>query len=547
MTATTEAEDVKTPPAQAGDLTDSEKTIVAEKEAAGPTTPGVDPDAEYPKGLKLFLIIGALLLSVFLVALDQTIIAPALGAITDDYKTVKDIGWYGASYMLTTTALQPTFGTIYRLFSVKFTFLTAVAIFELGSLITAVAPTSTAFIIGRAIAGLGTAGLFSGCVVILSYTLPLRQRPMAFGMIGGVWGVAGVAGPLLGGAFTEHATWRWCFYINLPIGGAAMVAILLFLHIKSNKTHQGTILERIKELDLLGTAILIPAIVCLILALQWGGAEYPWKSAKIIGLFVGFGGMAIVFIAIQLWKGDKATLPPRFFTNRNVLCAMLFAMFFGAAFFPLIYYYALYFQAVHGDSAVEAGIKLLPLLISTVLIMVLFTVGAGMLTTLGLHPPLREWFGYQVLTGLGIGVGFQVGVLVVQAVLPHEDIPVASACIQFFQSLGGAIFIAVSQTVFQNGLIDGISRDAPGLDAQIFINSGASQVRGILKSMHMEQYTTAVLNAYWQGLRHSFFITVGCAAAAFLACLGLSWINIKQKQGGEANSGAEEKPAAIAV
>lgn len=117
-----------------------------------------------------------------------------------------------------------------------------------------------------------------------------------------------------------------------------MVAILLFLHIKSNKTHQGTVLERIKELDIIGTAILIPAVVCLVLALQWGGAEYPWKSAKIIGLFVGFGAMAIIFIAIQLWKGDKATLPPRFFTNRNVVCAMLFALFFGAAFFPLIYY-----------------------------------------------------------------------------------------------------------------------------------------------------------------------------------------------------------------
>ena len=117
-----------------------------------------------------------------------------------------------------------------------------------------------------------------------------------------------------------------------------MVAIFLFLHIKSNKTHQGTIFERIKELDLLGTAILIPAVVCLILALQWGGTKYPWNSSKVIGLFVGFGAMAIIFAGIQLWKGDKATLPPRFFANRNVLSAMLFAMFFGAAFFPLIYY-----------------------------------------------------------------------------------------------------------------------------------------------------------------------------------------------------------------
>lgn len=139
--------------------------------------------------------------------------------------------------------------------------------------------------------------------------------------------------------------------------------------------------------------------------------------------------------------------------------------------------------------------------------------------------------------------------LVVQAVLPHEDIPVASACIQFFQSLGGAVFIAVSQTVFQNGLIDGIARDAPGLDAQVFVNSGASQVREVLRALHAEQYTDAVLGAYWQGLRHSFFITVGCAAAAFFACLGLSWINIKNKEGGEGADArdAEEKPAAIAV
>lgn len=213
------------------------------------------------------------------------------------------------------------------------------AVFELGSLVSALAPNSTAFIIGRALAGVGTAGLFSGAIVIFSYTLPLRKRPAAFGLVGGMWGVASVAGPLLGGAFTDHATWRWCFYINLPIGGAAMVAIFFFLHInRVNNPDNQSWFDRIKQLDLLGTAILIPAIVCLLLALQWGGTEHPWKSSRIIGLFVGFGVMAIIFAAIQLREGDNGTLPPRLFKNRNVLLAMMFAFFFGAGFFPLVYY-----------------------------------------------------------------------------------------------------------------------------------------------------------------------------------------------------------------
>lgn len=301
---------------------------------------GRDDDAVvYPKGARLFLIIASLCLAIFLVALDQTIIAPALGAITNEFGSVKDIGWYGAAYLLTTTALQPAYGSIYRMFSVKWTYLAAIFIFEVGSLVCAVAPSSVAFIVGRAIAGMGTAGLFSGGVVILSYTLPLRQRPMAFGLIGAMWGIASVAGPLLGGAFTDHVTWRWCFYINLPIGGAAMVAIFVFLHIGDQRDNSGkTVLQRVLSLDLLGTAMLVPSIICLLLALQWGGTEHPWNSSVIIGLFVGFAAMMIIFIGIQIWKGDKGTLPPRLFKNRDVVCAMLFAFFFGAAFFPLVYY-----------------------------------------------------------------------------------------------------------------------------------------------------------------------------------------------------------------
>ncbi|KAK4103222.1 hypothetical protein N658DRAFT_484819 [Parathielavia hyrcaniae] len=523
---------------------------------------GIDSaDVVYPKGIKLALIIASLCLSIFLVALDQTIIAPALGAITNEFGSVKDIGWYGAAYLLTTTALQPAYGSLYRMFSVKWVFLAAVFIFEVGSLLCALAPTSTAFIVGRAIAGIGTAGLFSGGVVILSYTLPLRQRPMAFGLIGAMWGVASVAGPLLGGAFTDHVTWRWCFYINLPIGGAAMFAIFLFLHIKTTGDKSGlTVVQRILSLDLLGTAMLVPSIVCLLLALQWGGTEYAWNSSVIIGLFVGFALMLIIFIGIQFWKGDKGTLPPRLFKDRDVVCAMLFAFFFGAAFFPLIYYLSLYFQAIHGDTAVQAGIKILPMLIAVVITsiaagglitvvgyynpfvlpsMILFTVGCGMITTFALDSPLRVWFGYQVIAGLGIGVGFQTGVLVVQNSVSHEWIPQGTACVQFFQAMGGAIFIAVAQTAFQNGLIQGVERDAPGIPPQIFINSGASQIPQTLERLGAEQYLTAVLTAYLDGLRNSFFISVACAAAAFVAACGLSWKKIQKQKAAGLGEGEE--------
>lgn len=350
-----------------------------------------------------------------------------------------------------------------------------------------------------------------------------------------------------------------------------MVAIFFFLHVQGQIKSGNTFREKILRLDLLGASTLIPSVVCLLLALQWGGAEYPWNNSRIIGLFVGFGLLAALFVAIQLWKGDEATLPPRYFRNRNTLSAMLFSFFFGAAFFPIIYYLSVYFQAIQGDSAVQAGIKLLPLLLSTVLTsvlsgvlitaigyynpivlpsMVLFTVGSALITTFGLNTPLRTWLGYQVIAGLGIGIGFQLGVVVVQNVLPQEDIPVATACVQFTQSLGGAIFLAVAQTLFQNGLIGGIERDAPGLNPTIFINAGASQVRQILRAMGQEQYIEAVLTAYLSGLRHAFFITVACAACAFVSALGLSWVSLKKKDAGmkpSADSEASDVEAATAT
>lgn len=179
-----------------------------------------------------------------------------------------------------------------------------------------------------------------------------------------------------------------------------MVAIFFLLHIKGQKKRDIGFLAKMKQLDLLGTAILIPAVICLLLALQWGGAEYPWNNSRIIGLFVGFGVMIVIFIGVQIWKGDEGTLPPRLFKNRDVFCAMMFSAFFGSAFFPLIYYLSLYFQAIQGDSAVEAGIKILPLLISTVLTSVLT---GGLISVVGRYNPFA--LPSMLLFTVGAGYG----------------------------------------------------------------------------------------------------------------------------------------------
>ncbi|CZT04106.1 related to aflatoxin efflux pump AFLT [Rhynchosporium agropyri] len=512
-----------------------------------------EEDLQYPHGVQLWAILSALCLAVFLVALDQTIISTAIPKITDRFQSIRDIGWYGSSYLLTATALQPTFGRIYTIFDIKFTFMIAIAIFEVGSLVCATAPTSNALIVGRAVAGMGTGGIFSGAIVILAYCLPLRKRPAAFGLIGGMWGIASVAGPLLGGVFTDEISWRWCFYINLPIGAVALVVIYFFLRIKrENNPDNLTFMQRILKLDLIGACILVPAVICLLLALQWGGSTYPWTNSRIVGLFIGFGLLTILFIYTQIRLGDRGTLPPRLFKNRNVAFALGFALFFGSGFFAIIFYLAIYFQSVKGSSATKAGIQLLPLLISTVIssivtgglitvigyyvpimlfCMALFSIGAGLITTFSIHTPFAQWFGYQVLCGAGIGVGFQGGIVVVQTVLPLSDVPVATACVSFFQTLGGALFIAVAQTLFQNGLLSGIQKYEPQLPAQRFLRSGATQIREILKELNQEQALDGVLRAYVDGLRGTFWITAACAIAAFFCCLGLQWKSVKDGHG----------------
>jgi len=214
-----------------------------------------------------------------------------------------------------------------------------VCIFEIGSAICGAAPNSPAFIIGRAIAGLGASGIFSGAILIIANTIPLRKRPIYTGLVGAMYGIASVAGPLLGGIFTDKVTWRWCFYINLPLGAFTLIFIILFYKptLRAQKVETSW-KGKLEQIDLFGTLIFLPAVVCLLLALQWGGSTYAWGSARIIVLLVLTVVLGAIFVAIQFWKKDNATVPPRIIKQRNMLSGVWFVFFLGAAFFIFIYY-----------------------------------------------------------------------------------------------------------------------------------------------------------------------------------------------------------------
>lgn len=278
----------------------------------------------------------------------------------------------------------------------------AITIFEIGSLLSAIAPSSPVLIIGRAVAGLGCSGIASGAFVILSKTVPLSRRPLFMGIVGATLGVASICGPPVGGAFTNNLTWRWCFYsmscrlteplqgrrtvwianechtVNLPLGGFTIIALGLFLKLPVGTIPQRTAGDILTALDLPGLLMLFPAVIALLLALTWGGLVYPWSNWRVI-LLLAVSGCAFTTFAILQILRPESTIPSRIIRNRSVACAAILAFCAGASTLTIVYFLPLYFQGIKQASPVQSGIDVLPLAIGSVVFM-LFAGAMGKLS-----------------------------------------------------------------------------------------------------------------------------------------------------------------------
>lgn len=468
------------------------------------------------------------------------------------------MAWYGSAYFLCFGGFQSAFGKAFKYFPLKETFLLSVFIFEIGSLLCGVAPNSTAFIIGRAIAGFGGAGIAIGGTVILAFVSEPKKRPMFMGLVGVTYTIAAIVGPLLGGAFADRVTWRWCFYINLPVGGVAIPLMYFFFHTpKHAKPVDAPLKEKLLQMDPVGCALAMGAIISYLLALQYAGITHAWNSSVVIGLLVG---CVAIFVAMGFWEvyqGEYAMLPVRLVTKRSIWAPGSVKFFFAGCYFLLLYYLPIYFQSIKGKTAIESGVANLPLVVAgclailgggiavtttrhatpfSVIFAAVTTVGCGLLYTLDVDTSTAKWIGYQILLGVGIAFPFQNGLNIAQAWSTAEDMSTTTStlyctylCLFFlklgltrflvFQIIGGAFSISAAQSAFANTLLKRLAETAPEIPPLLVIGTGA----GDLASVFSPEQLPLVISAYMDGIRVSFAVALAMAGVSFLLAFLQPW------------------------
>jgi MFS family permease len=410
--------------------------------------------------------------------------------------------------------------------------------------------------------------MMSGGMVLMINALPLEKRPAWMGAVGATIGIASVVGPLLGGTLTTNVSWRWCFYsksdrlrrqtndpnrlmlatVNLPIGAVTLIAVTLILKPNPPFNNKSTLTpkQKLLQLDPLGTLFLLPCLICLLLALQWGGSSLPWSDGRVIALLTLFAILLIAFVTVQVFQQKTAQIPASIVKNRSMLAGGFFIFNLAGSMMLMVYYIPLYFQAVKGVSAEESGIRTIPLVLSLVagsivsgiatgkigyytqfayVSAAIMPIGAGLISTWKVDTGHAEWIGFQVLYGFSLGLGMQQAQLAAQTVLKRVDVPTGMALVVFMQTLGGAVFLSVGQNVLTSHLVGGIGRLlVEGLDPAVIVNTGATDLRDLVPAEQLP----AVLEVYSEALRRVFLISTGLASVTILGALGLEWRSVKK-------------------